>query len=219
MAKQSPESQRRREQLQAKQFYNSSGKLRYEIVCFCGNKTIVSKTRFHELISGRKKCTGVHNLDPDAEHWGWQKFPKNVAAMRKKVQSYQSSAKRRGYDWRLSEDEAIKLMLSNCHYCSAPPGNTHRDCNKHAFLKERSFVYSGIDRVDNTMGYTIDNCVPCCITCNRSKGTLTMEEWGDWINRLQSNQRADIGAKEPKEETPFVVNWPVYRSPKELFIN
>jgi 5-methylcytosine-specific restriction endonuclease McrA len=35
----------------------------------------------------------------------------------------------------------------------------------------------GIDRVDNSIGYTPDNCVPCCTQCNRIKlDHLTYEE-------------------------------------------
>lgn len=35
----------------------------------------------------------------------------------------------------------------------------------------------GIDRKDNTRGYTPDNCLPCCANCNTMKGALlTYEE-------------------------------------------
>jgi len=46
------------------------------------------------------------------------------------------------------------------------------------------FKYNGVDRVDNTVGYTLDNCVSCCKICNNSKATLTLDEWKDWIERV-----------------------------------
>jgi hypothetical protein len=33
--------------------------------------------------------------------------------------------------------------------------------------------YNGIDRVDNEKGYLVENCVPCCFTCNSLKKSVT----------------------------------------------
>jgi hypothetical protein len=33
------------------------------------------------------------------------------------------------------------------------------------------YTYNGIDRVDNSKGYTPENTVPCCKICNKIKGT------------------------------------------------
>lgn len=46
------------------------------------------------------------------------------------------------------------------------------------------YVYNGIDRVDNTKGYTIDNVVPCCGICNMAKGKLNQQEFQNWIKRV-----------------------------------
>ena len=42
------------------------------------------------------------------------------------------------------------------------------------------FVYNGIDRVDNSVGYTIDNCVSCCGMCNFMKRSYNQL---DFINQ------------------------------------
>ena len=49
-----------------------------------------------------------------------------------------------------------------CHYCGAP---TIRDKHRQ---KKQSNAYM-IDRKDNIIGYTIDNCVTCCFDCNNLK--------------------------------------------------
>lgn len=45
---------------------------------------------------------------------------------------------------------------------------------------------SGLDRKDCSIGYTKDNCVPCCITCNRIKGnSITYNEMFEVIKLLK----------------------------------
>ena len=55
------------------------------------------------------------------------------------------------------------------------------------FLSKNCFycndnVKIGIDRVDSSKGYTIDNVVPCCSKCNWMKGVLSKE---DFINQCK----------------------------------
>lgn len=40
----------------------------------------------------------------------------------------------------------------------------------------RRYTYNGVDRLDSSMGYTPDNCVPCCWECNNMKGASLTEE-------------------------------------------
>jgi hypothetical protein len=39
--------------------------------------------------------------------------------------------------------------------------------------------------VDNTKGYTKENCVPCCKICNRLKSDLTKEEFEEYQKRVK----------------------------------
>ena len=50
-------------------------------------------------------------------------------------------------------DEFSSLVDKECYYC-------------HYYKKEE---VNGIDRVDNTKGYTKENSVSCCEMCNRIK--------------------------------------------------
>lgn len=59
-----------------------------------------------------------------------------------------------------------------------PPSNVARAKNGN------DFIYSGIDRVDNSIGYTEGNVVPCCITCNKAKSKQTSEEFLKWVQRV-----------------------------------
>lgn len=74
--------------------------------------------------------------------------------------------------WSLSDAECERLILSNCEYCGrAPMGGTNS-----GFVKR-----NGIDRVNNDLGYIIENCVPCCKDCNRAKRCMTLTEFDEWI--------------------------------------
>jgi hypothetical protein len=57
------------------------------------------------------------------------------------------------------------------------------------------FVYNGLDRVDNTLGYLPGNVVACCTQCNGAKLNYTQEEFLFWANQLYSHQN-----RGPKEE-------------------
>lgn len=63
----------------------------------------------------------------------------------------------------MTKQQYLELIGANeCHYCgdSLPPAGF------------------GLDRKDNDLGYTFENCVPCCIGCNSAKGAnfYTYEE-------------------------------------------
>jgi hypothetical protein len=45
-------------------------------------------------------------------------------------------------------------------------------------------VYNGIDRIDNTKGYTSGNCLACCIRCNKLKGKLSLAELEVHIKKM-----------------------------------
>lgn len=66
---------------------------------------------------------------------------------------YVNGAIKRNYEFLLTFDDFNKLVDSECFYCH------------HNIIEE----VNGIDRVDNTKGYTKENTVSCCEKCNRMK--------------------------------------------------
>lgn len=68
-------------------------------------------------------------------------------------EGYIRNAVKRNYEYTLDLAQFTTLVSAPCHYCNH---NVSGEVN-------------GIDRVDNTCGYIIDNCVACCEMCNRLK--------------------------------------------------
>lgn len=82
-----------------------------------------------------------------------------------KYRNYQWNAKRRKIEFGLSKEQVKQIVSHNCFYCG---GNEH----------------IGIDRVNNFLGYFLDNCVPCCMRCNRMKSNLDFNDFILHIGRI-----------------------------------
>jgi len=76
-----------------------------------------------------------------------------------KYSTYKKGAKERGYSFDLSKDEFKLFWQKDCSYCGSPINTI------------------GLDRIDSSIGYQIDNIVSCCYMCNRMKLDHTKEEW------------------------------------------
>lgn len=88
-----------------------------------------------------------------------------------------SYAKNKNFEFHLTKKEFEILSIQNCFYCNAPPANVCR-----ARCNNGDFTYNGIDRVNNLLGYVIDNCVTCCLKCNRMKSDMSIS---DFIQRCR----------------------------------
>lgn len=78
-----------------------------------------------------------------------------------RYQNARSVAKRESHEWHLSQDDFTALVACPCSYCNGAVNPTSL----------------GLDRKDNSKGYTLDNAAPCCTRCNRVKNDhFTFEE-------------------------------------------
>lgn len=93
------------------------------------------------------------------------------------LRKYKDGAERRGLVWELSDVKFDVLVTSPCAWCGAPPGNVQRSSTG-------DFTYSGIDRLDNSIGSIWWNVVPCCWTCNNKKSDDPLEQWLAWLERI-----------------------------------
>lgn len=108
-------------------------------------------------------------------------------AGRRVLSNYKQSAQTRGIDWNLTEDEFFSLITQPCHYSGMLP-------KKPIKTVEGTFYWNGVDRKDSSLGYTIDNCVPCSHFANTAKLDHPYDEFVDWMKQAaQFWQQKDLG--------------------------
>lgn len=146
-------------------------KLFCRCICSCQDKTVTLVDR-SKLISGETSSCGCVNTERVY-------LPRYVAGLRRVIGTYKKSARDRGIEWNLSDSEAESLLNLPCHYCGEmPKPRVIRD------IKNRTeYTLGGIDRVDNSKGYTSTNTVPCCSRCNYAKRNYS---YGDFMQMVIS---------------------------------
>ena len=89
-------------------------------------------------------------------------------------------------DGDLSFDKFLELSQLSCHYCGIHPNNLANVFKKKLgssdfAIENGTFIYSGLDRLDNNSLHNISNLVPCCIKCNWAKNKMGYQEFLIWI--------------------------------------
>jgi len=164
----------------------SSHGLWWKFRCDCGNETTLLGSDVRRNVY--KSC-GCYNRELTKARntilfKGKPKLLHSLAGVRAVMRGYIRHAKRRNLIWNLSEEDAIALFESDCFYCGVKPSNSWK-----GHLVE-PFVYNGIDRKDNSKGYTLENVVPCCDVCNHAKAKMNDIEFLSWAERIHAFQQS-----------------------------
>lgn len=148
---------------------NGKKKWKWKCRCNCGalmfpeTKSLTRSNPVTSCIKCGYKRMGETNTLPD-----------NLSLQNRIFRHQKRGARIRGYIWELSFDQFQSLMKDDCHYCGKKPQINEGEI---PYFRNNEFKRNGIDRVDNNIGYTLKNCVPCCSVCNRMKLTQTKEEF------------------------------------------
>jgi hypothetical protein len=151
-----------------------------QVQCECGDQKWLS---YSAVMTGNTRTCGKSPCFPFEDK-------KNVLTSHKGLyRSYAYHAKERHLDFKLTLEELISISSDNCTYCNKKPSQLYQilDAKTKKVRSGVPFYYNGIDRVDNTIGYTKENCVACCKQCNRCKGKMTLVEFKTWIKAIHDN--------------------------------
>lgn len=143
--------------------------------CDCGKEKEIIGCN---LTGGRSTSCGCKSADTKTR-LGTHPTPKNKLSSGESVKNsiyrqYKYSAKARKLEFKLTMKECERLFKSNCYYCNANPSNI-KDCSINS--TNGTYTYNGIDRVNNDLGYALNNVVSCCIMCNRMKRTYSKSDF------------------------------------------
>lgn len=164
----------------------------YACECECGN---ITKARSWSLKTGRHASCGCLQKELMAK----RNFKDGFEALKNETyKNYKRAAKKRGHSFKLSKSEFYILLSGSCWYCGSEPNMTWKG-TKRTIIDTSTFRYNGVDRVDNNLGYDIDNVVSCCKFCNNAKNTLTDSEYLDNIIRVYNYQK-DLKVNNGKED-------------------
>lgn len=155
---------------------HSHGNARWVVECSCGTIQI---SRSCHLLNGHATSCGCWN----EEKKRLKGFTREIF-VRHMFDRYRKAAARRDVFWNLTVDQVDGFISGNCFYCGVEPQfrNAMRG-NIGAFL------YNGIDRLANYLGYFPENCVSCCGVCNIAKQDMPLHQFMTWLARVSEHQK------------------------------
>jgi hypothetical protein len=152
---------------------SEKNRARWVCQCDCGNKCIsTGKT----LRDGKKQSCGCIKREQSKElvkilHKN-NELSFGEAACNHLASIYRLNAEKRKFEYKLTIQEFKQLTSDICYYCGDSPRYSHN-----GVTCSTPYVYNGIDRVDNSIGYVLDNCVTCCRICNWMKRTQNKSDF------------------------------------------
>jgi hypothetical protein len=179
-------------------------------VCtFCSIEFEAFETVHGHISSKCKECNEKQKKEDLKRQDRYRNYKnENYNNLARYFKEYINSAIKRNYTINIDYHTFCDLVLKKCYYCN--------------YLKEGEV--NGIDRLNNTIGYTKSNCVPFCSICNRMKhfyhpqffiekcrifaGILTptpefYEEWDTYYSRSCNKNRKHYSKEAEKRGLPF----------------
>ncbi len=153
----------------------------WECKCDCGNTTII---KARQLLGEFTKSCGCYRREcKSLEPYKWMY---NLII--------RGNKRRKNYPDMMSFEEfKTFLVFDKCHYCGYPIKWYKNQCSK---LRNKEGWGYYLDRSDNSIGYTKENCVVCCPLCNHVKGKeLTHDEMlmlGPTISEIQKIRQSRL---------------------------
>lgn len=140
----------------------------WECLCECGKlHNVVS----HSLVTGQTKSCGCKAGILYSEK---KTKDNNESVINTLYSSYQSHAKKLKIDFLLTNNEFKIFIQDSCYYCGASQSNIRK---LKSLTGPKEFKYNGIDRVDSSKNYQVENCVTACKDCNLAKRKLSHNDF------------------------------------------
>lgn len=152
--------------------YKKNNAFYWECTCECGNTKIVNAAKLRSGESKSCGCLWKNNIRKE----------KGIMPAKQIFNSYKRNANKYNRVFELTFEEFLIITSKNCFYCGRAPIASFQPKDSWA-----PYVYNGIDRVDNSIGYIKSNVVPCCKNCNVAKAQMTQEEFFNLVEMIFKN--------------------------------
>jgi hypothetical protein len=100
-------------------------------------------------------------------------------AMNSYFKAYKNNSIAKNLDFSLTIEQFEEITQGRCHYCGTEPHDIY-----YSNSKRDTYTHNGVDRINPSKGYSVDNCVPCCKICNYGKNNMSYVDFLSWIDRL-----------------------------------
>jgi hypothetical protein len=151
---------------------NKNNRSKWNCLCDCGNYIVIFATSLCKTENPTKSCGCLR------KNTEFKKKEEGLSAFNQVYKSYRLNSKYRKLDFKINKEQFAKITKEDCYYCGEPPSIITK------FICNGQYIYNGIDRVDNSKGYTIENCVPCCTDCNFLKGNFEQEKFLEQCKKI-----------------------------------
>lgn len=155
--------------------------------CDCGSEKRVA---VDNLRTGATKSCGCFRSENSSKMW--KVLGKIGGRKRRKYSTSESSARdlfqkyMKRHPGNLSLEKFCELTQQHCYHCGSAPSQKYLVKNVTDDLG--TYIYNGLDRLDNSKGYDLDNVVPCCGRCNFMRLNLTLDEFYKHVKKILSYQ-------------------------------
>ena len=148
--------------------------------CDCGTERDVRRDGLYNGSSKSCGCLQREIAAKQAAKMGRESaLPKGIGSFNYVFRAYTAGAVKRDLPFELSKKQFRDIITQPCHYCGDSPSQVYGEG-----LYNGDFVFTGIDRANNSEGYTIENSLPCCTACNKMKLAHNKEEFLARIKRV-----------------------------------
>lgn len=166
---------------------DKKGVYKYMFKCSCG-KNFMTYRRSVEL-KKCKSCGCLRNKFISEANKARDYAPRNRGTDIEISINYvffmsRNASKIKNRIFELTKEDVGSLIFKDCYYCGQSPNRRPKrvkDC------KSLVIAINGIDRFDNSLGYVVGNCVPCCSDCNYLKSSRNGLDFINSINKIFKN--------------------------------
>lgn len=143
--------------------------------CECG-RTVGPLIPAH-IVHGHVKSCGKCQRE---NYWADKRLTGVENPSKLVYRNYRYKAHKRGFEFNVTYEEFMSLVQAPCIYCGGTKTSYFNPVTKH----DEKFLYTGIDRINSSIGYITENIQPCCKICNRAKSDMDEQMFLKWIEKV-----------------------------------